>query len=82
MRLHDEEIELMELPEQVIKAIILFPFVLILLGLGVGVGIWIGRMCDMILECVVTGVVISQTLVVLGTCKIIKFGHGHTKEKV
>ncbi len=79
MRPQDEE---MELPEQVVKALILFPFVLVLLGIGVGAGIWIGRMFDMVLECVVTGVVISQTLVVLGTRKIIKFGHSQTKEKI
>jgi hypothetical protein len=45
-------------------------------------GIWVGRLCGMILECAVTGIVISQILVVFGIREIILFGHNHKKERV
>jgi hypothetical protein len=65
----------MDSRERAIKSGIIFIFVLILILLGIGMGIWVGRMCGMILEFAVTGVVISQILTVLGIREIILFGH-------
>jgi len=79
MKLKDVD---MDSRERAIKSGVIFIFVLILIILGIGVGVWIGRMCGLILECVVTGIVISQILVVFGIREIILFGHNHRKERV
>lgn len=79
MKLKDVD---MDSRERAIKSGIIFIFVLILIILGISVGVWIGRMCGMVLECTVTGIVISQILVVFGIREIILFGHNHNKERV
>ena len=79
MKLKDVD---MDSRERAIKSGVIFIFVLILIILGIGVGVWVGRMIGMILECVVTGIVISQILVVFGIREIILFGHNHNKGRV
>lgn len=78
MKLKDVD---MDSRERAIKSGIIFIFVLILIILGISMGIWIGRICGMVLECTVTGIVISQILVVFGIREIILFGHNHHKKE-
>jgi len=81
-RLRDIKME--ELPplERAVKSGLTFLFVPIIIILGVGLGLWLGLKCNELLSCVVTGVIIavtliiiSQVLLVVGIREIVLFGH-------
>jgi len=78
------DIKMEELPplERAVKSGLTFLFVPIIIILGVGLGLWLGLKCNALLSCVVTGVIIavtliiiSQVLLVVGIREIVLFGH-------
>ena len=78
------DIRMEELPplERAVKSGLTFFFVPIIIILGVSLGIWVGLMCNALLSCVVTGIIIavlgiiiSQVLMLVGIREIVLFGH-------
>jgi len=71
------DIRMEELPphERAVKSGLTFLFVPIIIILGVGLGIWVGLMCHTLLPCAVTGIIISQILMLVGIREIVLFGH-------
>ena len=72
-----KDIKMEELPplERAVKSGLTFLFVPIIIILGVGLGIWVGLMCRTLLPCAVTGIIISQILMLVGIREIVLFGH-------
>jgi len=71
------DIKMEELPplERAVKSGLTFFFVPIIIILGVSLGIWVGLMCNTLLPCAVTGIIISQLLMLVGIREIVLFGH-------
>jgi hypothetical protein len=71
------DIRMEELPphERAVKSGLTFLFVPIIIILGVGLGMWVGLKCNGVLPCAVTGIIISQVLMLVGIREIVLFGH-------
>ncbi len=71
------DIRMEELPplERAVKSGLAFFYVPIIIILGVSLGIWVGLMCHTLLPCAVTGIVVSQILMLVGIREIVLFGH-------
>ena len=71
------DIKMEELPplERAVKSCLTFFFVPIIIILGVGLGLWLGLKCNVLLPCAVTGIIISQLLMLVGIREIVLFGH-------
>lgn len=82
-KLRDIRMEEMPPYERAVKSGLTFLFVPIIIILGVGLGVWLGLMCNARFSCVVTGIIIavtaiiiSQVLMLVGIREIVLFGHG------
>ncbi len=73
--LRDIYIDRMSSRERTVKSALIFLFVPIIIVLCVGLGTWLGLKCNGILPCALTGIIISQVLLVVGIREIILFGH-------
>ncbi len=78
------DIRMEELPplERAVKSGLTFLLVPIIIILGVGLGIWVGLKCNALFSCVVagiiiavTGIIISQILMLVVIREIVLFGH-------
>jgi len=78
------DIRMEELPphERAVKSGLTFLFVPIIIILGVSLGLWLGLKCNALFSCVVigiiiavTGIIISQILMLVVIREIVLFGH-------
>lgn len=78
------DIKMEELPplERAVKSGLTFLFVPIIIILGVSLGLWLGLKCNALLSCIVagiiiavTGIIISQILMLVVIREIVLFGH-------